>query len=158
MKAYSALRLRAAHRSEAAAIASISRLHVEHGLRWRWTPPRVRKQIDDPDTMTLVASVDGKIAGFGIMHFGDLRAHLVLLAVEPRYRKSGVGGALLQWLEATCITAGIQDIRLEVRAGNHLAQRFYRNRGFTNVGRISGYYDRREAAVIMERKLAERSL
>jgi ribosomal-protein-alanine N-acetyltransferase len=158
MKAYSTLRLRAAHRSEAAMIASISRLHVEHGLRWRWTPPRVRKQIDDPDTMTLVASADGKIAGFGIMHFGDLRAHLVLLAVEPRYRKTGVGGALLRWLEATCITAGIQDIRLEVRAGNHLAQRFYRNRGFANVGRIPGYYDRREAAVIMERKLAESTL
>ena len=154
MKADSTLRLRAAHRSEAAAIASISRLHVEHGLRWRWTPPRVRKQIDDPDTMTLVASVDGKIAGFGIMQLGDLRAHLVLLAVEPRYRKTGVGGALLQWLERTCITAGIQDIRLEVRAGNHLAQRFYRNRGFAGIGRIPGYYDRLEAAVIMERKLA----
>jgi ribosomal-protein-alanine N-acetyltransferase len=154
MKAESTLRLRAAHRSEAAVIASLSRLHVEHGLRWRWTPPRVRKQIDDPDTTTLVASVDGKIAGFAIMHFGDLRAHLVLLAVEPRYRKTGIGGALLQWLEATCITAGIQDIRLEVRAGNDMAQRFYRNRGFMTMGRIPGYYDRREAAVIMERKLA----
>jgi ribosomal-protein-alanine N-acetyltransferase len=154
MKTDSKLRLRAAHRSEAAVIASISRLHVEHGLRWRWTPPRVRKQIDDPDTMALVASLDGKIAGFGIMHFGDLRAHLVLFAVEPHYRKTGVGGAMLQWLEATCITAGIQDIRLEVRADNHLAQRFYRNRGFASIGKIPGYYDRREAAVIMERKLA----
>jgi ribosomal-protein-alanine N-acetyltransferase len=132
----------------------MSRQHVEHGLRWRWTPPRVRKQIDDPDTMALVASLDGKIAGFGLMHFGDLRAHLVLFAVEPRHRKTGVGGAMLQWLEASCITAGIQDIRLEVRAGNHLAQRFYRNRGFASIGRIPGYYDRSEAAVVMERKLA----
>lgn len=153
MKADSSLRLRAAHRSEAAAIAALSRLHVEHGLRWRWTPTRVRKQIDDPDTMALIASMRGRIAGFAIMHFGDLRAHLVLLAVEPRYRKSGIGGALLKWLEASCVTAGIQDIRLEVRAGNQLAQKFYRNRGFMIKGRIPGYYDRREAAVIMERKL-----
>lgn len=153
MKADSTLRLRLAHRSEAAAIASISRLHVEHGLRWRWTPLRVQKQIDEPDTTALVASVEGEIAGFGIMHFGDVRAHLVLLAVEPRYRNAGIGGALLAWLEKTCVTAGIEDIRLEVRAGNHLAQRFYRNRGFSSVGRIPGYYERREAAVIMERKL-----
>jgi len=153
MKAHSSLRLRAAHRSEAAAIASLSRLHVEHGLRWRWTPQRVRNQIEDTDTMTLVASVDGHIAGFAIMHFGDLRARLVLIAVEPRYRRSGVGGAMLEWLEASCVTAGIRDIRLEVRAGNRLAQRFYRNRGFTVQGLIPGYYDRREAAVIMERKL-----
>ena len=82
-------------------------------------------------------------------------AHLVLLAVEPRYRKTGVGGAMLKWLERTCITAGIQDIRLEVRAGNQLAQKFYRNRDFTITGRIPGYYDRREAAVVMERKLTQ---
>jgi [ribosomal protein S18]-alanine N-acetyltransferase len=154
MKADSSVQLRAAHRSEAAAIAALSRLHVEHGLKWRWTPQRVRKQIDDPETMTLVASVDGQIAGFAIMHFGDLRAHLVLLAVEPRYRKGGIGGALLAWLESSCATAGIQDIRLEVRAGNQLALRFYRNRGFAVVGRIPGYYDRKEAAVVMERRLA----
>jgi ribosomal-protein-alanine N-acetyltransferase len=98
--------------------------------------------------------VDGRIAGFAIMHFGDLRAHLVLLAVEPRYRKSGIGGALLQWLEATCVTAGIEDIRLEVRAGNQLAQRFYRHHGFRVMGKIPGYYDRIETAVVMERKLA----
>ncbi len=153
MKADSSLRLRAAHRSEAAAIATLSRLHVEHGLKWRWTPPKERKQMDDPDTMTLVASVQGDFAGFAIMHFGDTRAHLVLLAVDPRFRKSGIGSALLSWLESSCVTAGILDVRLEVRAGNQLAQRFYRNRGFAAVGRIPGYYDRREAAVVMEHKL-----
>lgn len=114
----------------------------------------MRKHIDDPDTMTLIASVDGQVAGFAIMHFGDLRAHLLLLAVEPGQRKSGIGGALLRWLESSCVTAGIQDIRLEVRAGNRLAQRFYRNRGFSTVGRIEGYYDRRETAVILEKPLA----
>jgi ribosomal-protein-alanine N-acetyltransferase len=154
MKADSTLRLRAAHRSEAAALASLSRLHVEHGLRWRWTPPRVRKQIDDPETMTLVASVNGQIAGFAIMHFGDLRAHLLLFAVEPGFRKSGIGGALLRWLESSCVTAGIQDIRLEVRAGNSLAQHFYQNRGFRTIGRIEGYYERRESAVILEKLLS----
>lgn len=155
MKADSSVQLRAAHRSEAAALASLSRQHVEHGLKWRWTPSRVRRQMDDPETMTLVASVGGNIAGFAIMHFGDLRAHLVLLAVEPRYRRSGIGQALLQWLESSCVTAGIQDIRLEVRAGNQLALRFYRNRGFRVVGRIPGYYDRKEAALVMERKLVD---
>ena len=114
----------------------------------------MRQQIDDPETMTLVASVDGHMAGFAIMHFGDLRAHLLLLAVEPAYRKHGIGSALLKWLESSCVTAGIQDIRLEVRAGNTLAQRFYRNRGFASAGRIGGYYDRREAAVILQKVLA----
>jgi ribosomal-protein-alanine N-acetyltransferase len=153
MKAESTLQLRAAHRSDAAAIAAISRLQIEYGLRWRWTPARVRKEIDDPETMVLVASKAGDIAGFAIMRFGDLDAHLFLLAVQPPYRRMGTGRALLEWLEKSCHTAGIQRIRLEVRSGNRQAQRFYLNNGFRLLGCIAGYYDRQEAAVIMGKSL-----
>ncbi|MGH8193306.1 MAG: GNAT family N-acetyltransferase [Woeseiaceae bacterium] len=153
MKAESALQLRAAHRSDAAAIAAISRLQVEYGLRWRWTPARVRKEIDDPETMVLVASKDGDIAGFAIMRFGDLDAHLFLLAVQPPYRRTGTGRTMLEWLEKSCRTACIQRIRLEVRSGNRQAQRFYLNNGYRLLGRIAGYYDRQEAAVIMGKSL-----
>ncbi len=154
MTAESSVLLRPAHRSEARTIASMSRLHVEHGLRWRWTPSRVQKQIRDPDTMTLVASVDGDFAGFAIMHFGEVRARLTLLSVAPRYRCSGIATSLLEWLEKSCVTAGIQEIRLEVRAGNRQARRFYGNRGFKACGQVAGYYDGRESAVLMTRSLA----
>lgn len=153
MKTESTLQMRAAHRSDAAEIAAISRLEVEHGLRWRWTPARVRAQIDDPETMVLVASINGDTAGFAVMRFGDLEAHLFLLAVKPLYRRSGTGRALLAWLEKSCRTAGIQNIRLEVRSGNRQAQRFYLGNGYRLLGRIAGYYDRKEAAVIMGKSL-----
>lgn len=154
MTAESSVRLRAAHTSEAAAIAALSRLHIEHGLSWRWTPARVRRQLLDPDTMTLVASADGRLAGFAIMHFGEVRARLVLLAVDPRYRRNGIASSLLDWLEKSCVTAGIQEIRLEVRAGNKGAQQFYVSRGFRLAGRIAGYYDGRESALLMAKSLA----
>src|SRR5690606_20819318 len=130
MRAESRLRFRAAHRSEAAAIAEMSRLHIEHGLRWRWTPARVRKQIDDPETMVLVASLDGELAGFAIMQFGELDAHLFLLAVAPHLRRTGIGRSLLEWLEKSCRTAGIRNIRLEVRWGNRAARFFYLDHGY----------------------------
>lgn len=147
------VRFRAAHRSEARLIASLSRLHVEHGLRRRWTPARVRRQIDDPDCMVLVASLAGDIAGFAIMHFGNRDAHLLLLAVQPLQRRRGIGRALLEWLEKSCRTAGIESIRLEVRAGNQPARSFYRACGFRDLARISGYYDRQEAAIAMHKSL-----
>lgn len=156
MKAESRLRFRAAHRSDAAAIAAMSRLHVEHGLRWRWTPARVRKQIEDPDTMVLIASLNGEMAGFAIMHFGDLDAHLFLLAVAPQFRRMGIGRALLQWLEKSCGIAGIQNVRLEVRWGNRQARRFYLSSGYRVLGQVAGYYDRREAAVLMGKSLLVR--
>lgn len=148
-----AIHIRPAHRSEAQLIASLSRLHVEYGLRWRWTPARVRRQIDDPDCMVLIASVRGEVAGFAIMHFGDRHAHLLLLAVQPAQRRSRIGSGLLEWLEKSCRTAGIESIRLEVRAGNHQAIAFYRACGFKRLALIGGYYDRREAAIAMHKSL-----
>ena len=94
--------LRAAHISEASAIASMSRLLVEHGLNWRWTPSRVRQSIRDKETMVLVASVDGRLSGFAVMKFRDEESHLFLLAVTPKLQRSGIGRALLAWLEKSC--------------------------------------------------------
>jgi ribosomal-protein-alanine N-acetyltransferase len=142
-----------AHISEAVDLASVSRLHVEHGLRWRWTPAKIRQQILDPETMVLVASVRGDIAGFAIMNFGDDHAHLLLLAVQPAYRRCRIGSSLLRWLEESCRTAGIQQIRLELRSTNRTARDFYVSAGFHFLGQISAYYDGLEAASIMAKDL-----
>ena len=147
------LTLRAAHRSEARAIAGMSRVLIEHGLHWRWTPARVRRQINDPDTMVLVASRQGEICGFAIMYFGDSDAHLLLLAVAPQSRRAHIGTALLQWLEKSATTAGIERIRLEVRASNSVAARFYTINGYQTAGVVEGYYDGREAAVVFVKRL-----
>ena len=148
--------LRAAHRSEAKEIATMSRLQVEHGLNWRWTAAKVRRQIEDRETMVLVASIDGELRGFAIMKFGDLEAHLFLLAVEPKARRQGIGTRLVRWLERSCETAGMQNIRLEVRASNSKALAFYENLDYKRMGRIAAYYDGRETAVVMTRSLADK--
>ena len=147
--------MRAAHPSEARAIASMSRLHIEYGLNWRWTPAKIKRHIKDRDTMVLIASKEGTIAGFAIMRFGDNQAHLFLLAVQPEYRRTGIGQSMMQWLEKSCRTAGIQAVRLEVRASNRVAMRFYRSLGYRFLGRVAGYYDRREAAAILAKSLNE---
>ena len=148
------LRLRAAHTSEAREIASISRQQVEYGLNWRWTPARVKRYIADPESMVLVAGTGGVIQGFAIMKFADDAAHLLLLAVQPKARREGVGTELLAWLEKSCDTAGILKVRLEVRASNDMAKQFYASLGYQLVGRMNAYYDSQEAAVVMEKSLA----
>lgn len=155
MKLPQSLTLRAAHASEAPAIARLSRLHVEYGLQWRWTPRRVRHAIQDRETMVLVASRDGELTGFAIMKFRDEEAHLLLLAVLPEARRIGIGASLVRWLEKSCDTAGMRQIRLEVRSGNAGARQFYRALGYRFVGQIGAYYDRRESATVMIRTLRE---
>ena len=145
--------LRAAHVSEAGAIASMSRLLVEYGLNWRWTAARVKRSIKDRETMVLVASVEGVLSGFAIMKFRDEASHLFLLAVEPKLQQTGIGTALLAWLEKSCRTAGMRHIRVELRANNSKARTFYERAGFRFVGQVAGYYDNREAAIVMVKSL-----
>lgn len=156
MQSRETLVLRAAHASEARQLASMSRLLVEHGLRWRWTGHRIRAAIADPETMVLVASLAGEITGFAIMSFGDQTAHLMLLAVSPQRRRTGTGRRLLDWLEKSAITAGIHRIRLEVRTSNAPARAFYYRLGYRCLGQVSGYYDGREAASIYAKSLLAR--
>ena len=103
--------------------------------------------------MVLIASLQGDIAGFAIMKFGDEQAHLHLLAVQPRYRRQSIATSMLAWLEKSCVTAAISTIRLEVRAANRIAREFYAGLGYKLLARVSGYYDRQEAAVVMEKSL-----
>jgi len=71
---------------------------------------------------------------------GDARAHLVLLAVEKKWRNNGIGHKLLDWQLQAALTAGLADISLEVRAANRGAQLFYASHGFAQVRSLKRYY------------------
>jgi [ribosomal protein S18]-alanine N-acetyltransferase len=142
-----------AQESDAPDIAALSRDAIERGLSWRWTQRRVLRAVRDPATNVVVARRGGALLGFAIMQYGDDDAHIVLFAVEASQRRSGLGTALLAWLEATAAIAGIHTIRLEARAGNAAAKSFYRRHGFTEYGSSPGYYEDVEDAVRMVKHL-----
>lgn len=143
--------------ADAADIARLSRDEIERGLPWRWQPAAVARLIAADNTVVLCAreapsenAADGSeeppLAGFGVMEFGEREAHLILLAVAPRLRRQGVARHILAWLEKSARTAGLTEIRLEVRAGNRGAQRFYAALGFRRRRYLPGFYQGVEAA------------
>ena len=144
---------RLAQARDAAPIAIMSRELVEVGLGWRYDADHIRRLILDADTVVLVAGHHERIAGFAIMEFGDQRAHLVLLAVEPAYRRRGTGRRMIEWLLESAATAGIASIHLELRAGNPAARDFYRALGFADTLMMPGYYRGQESAIRMVRVL-----
>jgi len=147
------LSLRLARTTDAPVIASMSRELIEYGLRWRWTEQRVAASINADNTNVLVAWLDNRLAGFGIMKYGDRVAHLNLFAVAPEYRRTGVGRQLLQWLEKCATVAGNVAISLEVRTTNSGAQRFYESMGYRPLVQLPGYYQGSESALRMGRRL-----
>lgn len=140
-------------RGDAPRLAAMSRDLVEEGLGWSWVPSRVVWHVRAPDSVVLVARQSSRIAGFAIMRFAIEHAHLDLLAVEPAYRRAGVGRRLIGWLEESALVAGISIIYLEVRAANDGARCFYERLGYRSIKHLPGYYDGRESAVRMARDL-----
>lgn len=152
------VRLEPARPSDAREIATMSRDLVEQGLAWRWRPQAVMHLLRDSETETVVARRAGRICGFAIMSFRWERAtsHLILLAVKPTQRRLGFGRELVRWLEVIARRGGITRVELEVRARSDAAQRFYESLGYTEIGRIKGYYQGREDALRMASPVGRR--
>jgi ribosomal protein S18 acetylase RimI-like enzyme len=146
--------IRLATRDDGRAIAALSRTEIEHGLPWRWTPPRVQRAVADPRTNVCVARHgDGSLLGFGIMVYADDTAHLSLLAVNPSARRRGVGSALLLWLEQVAGVAGLERVQLEARRSNAAALAFYGRHGYQQTGTVAGMYLGVEDGVRLEKRL-----
>jgi ribosomal-protein-alanine N-acetyltransferase len=142
-----------ARRSDVVEIALMSRDLIEKGLRWSWTPSRVAASVRSSNTIVVVARAVDRIAGFGIMRYGDEEAHLDLLGVGHDYRREGLGRRLVEWLEKPALLAGISAVFLEVRGSNRGAQAFYERLGYRKLAHIAHYYQGREAAMRMGREL-----
>ena len=156
-----AITLRLAEPADARSLALMSRDLIEAGLGWKYDPARIARAIGDPNVTTLVAweredralRQPGGAVGFSIMQFGEERAHLVLLAVRPGYRREGIGQRMIEWLVESALTAGIASLHLELRETNEAARAFYRAQGFTESLRVPGYYSGKEPALRMIRML-----
>ncbi len=142
-----------ARHADAPALAVMSRDLIEAGLGWEYRTDRIGHYIGDSDAVVLVARDHHLLGGFAVMRFGETRAHLILLAVAPPYRRRGIAMRMLTWLTESAQVAGVASLHVELRAGNVAARALYRAAGFGETLRIEGYYRGRETAVRMLRRL-----
>ena len=143
-----------ARRRHLGPISLMSRALIERGLGWRWRPQRLARTLARDDTLCVVAQHhQAGCVGFALMRYDLLDGHLLLFAVDPAFRRQGLGSRLLDWHEKAARLAGIERLHLEVRATNTSGRAFYKSRGWREVAVVRGYYDRREDAVRMLREL-----
>jgi ribosomal protein S18 acetylase RimI-like enzyme len=145
--------IRLARPQEAAGIALMSRDHIETDLGWSWRRERVLQAMADPSVNVAVLQIEQALVGFGIMEYAEYHAHLALLAVAPSHRRRGVGARLVDWLQKPAQLAGLEKLRLEVRADNPGALAFYRRLAFEATGRSAGYYGGVVDAIRLEKSL-----
>lgn len=102
------------------------------------------------DRSYLVATHRGRVVGFGGMLFVAGDGHLVTLSTDPDWQRRGVATRILVALCREAISAGCDQLTLELRASNTAALALYRRFGFAPAGVRRGYYeDNGEDALVL---------
>jgi ribosomal-protein-alanine N-acetyltransferase len=105
------------------------------------------------NSVYLKASFQDIVVGYGVLGQNGRLAHLMNIAVLPRYRRQGVA---LQIMAAFDVLAGdwlCKRMCLEVRASNAGARTFYAALGFIYSSRMKSYYNDGEDALMLVARL-----
>src|SRR6185503_5587408 len=98
----------------------------------------------------VVARAGDDVIGFAGLWVMVDEAHVTTFAVDPRWRRRGVGERLLLALLELSVARHAREATLEVRLSNVPARRLYEKYGFRPVGIRPRYYsDNGEDALIM---------
>jgi len=100
----------------------------------------------------LVARENNRIVGFIIgVKTSQKELRILLLAVDEKYRRKGIGSMLLKKLLLNF--PDVRRIYLETRVDNMQAIKFYMKHGFRIVEKIKNFYTDGSEAYIMEKVL-----
>lgn len=124
-----------------------------------WTREVYEKALDLSGQSRRIALVaeDGKsgaIVGFAVASLLTPEAELETIVTAIAHQRRGVARELFSALKNELRPMGVQDVILEVRAGNKAAEAFYHFLGFVEDGHRPSYYaDPVEDAVLMRLQL-----
>jgi [ribosomal protein S18]-alanine N-acetyltransferase len=103
-----------------------------------WTESQCLGVISMPGSRLIIARA-GHVTGFALSRIVVDECELMLLAVDAKSQRIGIGQRLLGAVIADARMAKATNIFLEVRSGNP-AITLYSTAGFEEVGRRRGYY------------------
>ena len=104
-----------------------------------WTRGQCSGIMTFPGVWLMLARRDSFPVGFALARAIADEAELLLLAVPPDQRRSGVGRRMLQAVAEEARVRGAVKLHLEMREGNP-ALHLYSAAGFQQVGRRPAYY------------------
>ena len=142
-------------RDDLAAVLEIER----RSFAQPWSRAFFEKELGTPFARLVVAEQESPAAhvvGYTCRWRVTDEVHLLNVAVHPDRRGLGFGRQLVGAVVAEATQAMARVVFLEVRAGNVIARRLYRELGFKDLGVRRGYYGPGQDAVVMELRLGGR--
>ena len=151
------IHLRGVERSDLDALFTLDQQCFRPGIAY--SRAVLRYYLTHPRSISIIAEDDSTkaILGFIIaesyLEQGRGIGHIITIDVAPSERRKGLGGRLMNAMLDRLTGAGTAILRLEVAIDNIDAQGFYRRLGFSQTGRIRGFYLGRLDALVMEKNL-----
>jgi ribosomal-protein-alanine N-acetyltransferase len=105
------------------------------------------------------AWIGRELAAYAVVMVALDEAHLLNIAVAPRWQRRGVATRFMQYLIGRAIDARLEMLFLEVRPSNAVGRHLYERLGFKQLGMRRDYYPAaigREDALFLGLNLAER--
>jgi len=125
-----------------------------------WSRAFFEKELATPFARLVVAAEEAvprpQVIGYTCRWRVTDEVHLLNVAVHPERRGLGHGRALVAGVVGEAEAARARVVYLEVRAGNVIARRLYRQLGFKDLGVRRGYYGPGQDAIVMELRLGSR--
>ena len=145
--------LRDMRRDDLAAVLEIER----RSFAQPWSRAFFEKELATPFARLVVADEEGvprgRIVGYTCRWRVTDEVHLLNVAVHPEHRGLGHGRELVAAVVDEARRGRARVVFLEVRAGNVVARRLYRQLGFKDLGVRRGYYGPGQDAIVMELRL-----
>ena len=126
---------------------------------FRFSERAMRQFAEARNALTVIAeSENGAIAGFCIAHVerlrGKLSAYIVTLDVDPRHRRRGLAGQMMERIEQQSLEAGCDAMSLHVSVKNAGAIAFYEGKGYERASMVRSFYGLGRHAYVYRKALA----
>lgn len=107
-----------------------------------WTEVEISRLITDPNVEANALVSHHRLAGFILSRIAADEAEVLTIAVDPAWRKQGLGRQLLRNHLARLAGRRVTALFLEVEDENKAARALYARSGFEQVGERQAYYAR----------------
>ncbi len=99
-----------------------------------------RNYLRFPGAECVIAEQNGKVAGFCLTAHQQARGYIITIDVLEKFRRRGVGTALLAEVERKLAAHGVEEIGLETATDNDSGIAFWQRHGYRTRGVWKGYY------------------
>lgn len=118
-----------------------------------WKREHFIQEIHSHLSLPCVVLLDGTVAGYVCLMSLFEEAQILNIAIAPAYRGQGLARLLMDHAIAAARKRGAELLTLEVRESNVGAIALYESYGFERYFVRRGYYEGKEDALLMEKRL-----